>query len=150
MEVAEILKEKLINLNLEASNKKDVIFKLSDMMSEAGLLYDRDGFIEDVYLRESEGITGMGNNIAIPHGKSKDVRYPGVAIGRTKNMIQWESYDDQPANLFFLFAVPDDKEGSVIHLKLLSQLATKLADENLLDKIKQASSVSDFIKLLKE
>lgn len=144
--IDDILDDQLIDLHLSAQNKDEVIHKLATKMSDRGLLKDVNGFIDDVYLREAEGITGMGNGVAIPHGKSVEVKSACIAIGRIDTPIAWESYDDQPVRLFFLFAVPNDKNGSITHLKLLSQIAGKLADEETLESLKQVKTVEEFKK----
>lgn len=144
VQIKSILEDELINLTLHAKNKDEVIQSLVSMMYNAGHIKSIEGFTNDVYLREKEGITGMGNNVAIPHGKSADVTEACVAIGRTKDLIEWESYDNQPSRLFFLFAVPNGKEGANQHLKLLSQLATKLADDEILEKLKQSKTIEEF------
>lgn len=148
VDVTKILDFDLINLSLKATSKDEVIHELSELLLKKKCISDLKGFISDVYLREQEGITGMGNNVAIPHGKSKDVVHPSIAIGRTNHMIEWESYDNQPVQLFFLFAVPDDTAGAKLHLKLLSQIASKLANEAILEKLKKVSSKSEFINIL--
>ena len=107
-----------------------------------------DGFIEAVYEREAEGITGMGNNVAIPHGKSESVKRAVIAIGKTDNMIRWESYDGEPVNFFFLFAVPNDVSGAKLHLQLLSKVAAKLSDDELLNRLKMTHSVDEVIESL--
>lgn len=148
VDIVNILGDKMICLDLKAETKDDVIRKLAQLMYDDQKISNIDRFVRDVYLREAEGITGMGNNIAIPHGKSDEVSEACVAIGRTNNMIEWESYDEQPVNLIFLFAVPGDKKGANIHLKMLSQLATKLANEEVLEKLKKATAVEEFKKYL--
>lgn len=146
--VETVLDPKIVKFSMEAKTKDEVIRELSSLLYSQGYIDDFEAFVKDVYLREKEGITGLGNNVAIPHGKSSCVKKPAIAIGTTKCLIDWESYDDQPACLFFLFAVPSDVEGSRTHLKLLSQLATKLADEQLLDKVKQAKTFNQMKTLL--
>lgn len=147
-EIDTILDKRVINLHLNATSKDDVIHELATLLHNEGYVTDLQGFIADVYEREKEGITGMGNNIAIPHGKSNAVKKAGIAIGKTSSLIEWESYDEQPVNVFFLFAVPSDVEGAKLHLRLLSKIAAKLSDDELLDRIKHTESVDDVIALL--
>ena len=148
VQISRILDKELINLSLKAKTKDEVIRELTDMLYKANYISDKEGYIQDVYLRESEGVTGIGNNVAIPHVKSDSVYRASVAIGRTEQTIDWESYDDKPVNLFFLFAIPSGIEGAKVHLKLLSQVASKLANDKLLNKLKKAESAEEFIRLL--
>lgn len=137
LKLKSILEESLIDLNLSATNKKEVICELSMLLFKNGYISDYNQLIKDIYIREEEGITGIGNNVAIPHAKSTSVKKVCVAIGKTEHFIEWESYDNEPVSLFFLLATPNNKEGSNEHLKLLSQIASKLADDDLLNKIKK-------------
>lgn len=148
VDIKDVLDTTLINLELKATTKNEVIEALARMLFEKGVISNLETFIKDVYIREGEGITGLGNNVAIPHGKSEGVRIPSVAIGRTENYIDWESYDDKPVRLFFLFAVPDGKEGAKDHLKLLSQVAANLANDDRLNELKEINSKDSFINVL--
>ena len=144
MAVKAILDKEVIDLDMAAEDKKSAIRYLSGLLYEAGYVTDMDGFIKDVFARESEGITGIGNHVAIPHGKSDYVKKVGIAIGKTKKMISWESYDEQPVHYIFLFAVPSDSQNAMVHLKLLSELAGKLGNEQTMKKL---DSCKDFFDL---
>ena len=98
MAVKEILDKRVIDLDMTAKTKDEVIRHLAGLLMEAGYIQDLEGYVKDVYLRESEGITGIGNHVAIPHGKSDYVDHVGLAVGRTRDMVEWESYDEQPSD----------------------------------------------------
>ncbi len=136
--VESLFDPKIIDLNINAKTKDEVITHLTDLLYESGYLKDKDSYIKDIYFRESLGITGMGDNVAIPHGKSDSVLNTGLAIGKTNHMIPWESYDNQPVNIIFLFAVPNNDEGSKAHLHLLADVATRLGNDDILKSIKSA------------
>ncbi|MFT4006424.1 MAG: PTS sugar transporter subunit IIA [Lacrimispora sp.] len=146
MAVKDILDKKVIDLNMAAEDKESSIRYLSGLLYDAGYITDIDGYVKDVFVRESEGITGIGNHVAIPHGKSDYVKKVGIAIGRTKEMIPWESYDEQPVHYIFLFAVPSDNENAMVHLKLLSELAGKLGNEQTMKKLESCMNISDLAK----
>ncbi len=146
MAVKDILDKKVIDLNMVAENKESAIRHLSGLLYEAGYITDIDGYVKDVFVRESEGITGIGNHVAIPHGKSDYVKEVGIAIGKTKAMIPWESYDEQPIHYIFLFAVPSDNDNAMVHLKLLSELAGKLGNEQTMKKLESCQDFSDLVK----
>lgn len=146
MAVKDILDKKVIDLNMAAENKESAIRYLSGLLYEAGYITDIDGYVKDVFVRESEGITGIGNHVAIPHGKSDYVKEVGIAIGKTKEMIPWESYDEQPIHYIFLFAVPSDNENAMVHLKLLSELAGKLGNEETMKKLESCNDFADIVK----
>lgn len=143
MAVEEILDQRIIDLNMKAKNKEEVLSYLAELLKRAGYIDDINGYLQDVYLREQEGITGIGNHVAIPHGKSDSVKQVGIAIGKTDQMIEWESYDGEPSNLFFLFAVPRNSEGTKEHLRLISELAGKLGNGVTLEKLRMAKNYTE-------
>lgn len=146
MAVKEILDKEVIDLDMTAKNKEEVIRHLSGLLKQSGYIEDLEGYIKDVYLREAEGITGIGNHVAIPHGKSDHVDHVGIAVGRTRRMVEWESYDGEPVDLFFLFAVPSDPEGAKDHLRLIAELAGKLGNDQIMGKLQTAKSYDDLLK----
>jgi PTS system fructose-specific IIA component len=83
--------------------------------------------------------------VAIPHGKSDFVEHVGIAVGRTHDMIEWESYDGEPSRLFFLFAVPSDNEGAKDHLRLIAELAGKLGNDATMEKLQTASTYDELV-----
>ena len=99
----------------------------------------------NIYAREEEGQTGIGNYIAIPHGKSPYVDRIGVAIGVTENEIPWESLDGKGVKGIILFAVGDDNEGAQEHLKLLSLFARKLGNDEVIEQLIQAKDADEVV-----
>ena len=114
-----------------------------------GYIDDVSAFVDDVYLRELEGQTGIGGYIAIPHSKSKHVKKIGVAIGINKKEIPWETLDGKGVKVVILFAVGDDKESARDHLKLLSLFAKKLGREEVVSRLLDAKDTSDVIAAFK-
>lgn len=147
MELKDILNEEIIDLNLKGTTKDEILHELSQRLFDAGYISDIEQFVKDIYVREAEGITGMGNHIAIPHGKSSVVKKIGIAIGRCENEVEWESYDDQPINLVFLFCVSDDANFASNHMKLLAELAGKLGNDKRVEQLKTVSTKKDIIDL---
>lgn len=148
MELKEILDKSIIRINLDANSKDDALRKMSQILYDNKYISDIDGFLEDIYLREKEGVTGIGNRIAIPHGKSKSVTKIGIAIATLKEDIEWETLDGKKVKTIFLFCVSDDTNSNRVHLLLLSKVAAKLADDELLLKINNAKFAEDIIHYL--
>ncbi|WP_313339584.1 PTS sugar transporter subunit IIA [Lacrimispora sp.] len=146
MAVTEILDKRVIDLSMEARNKDEVLRHLSGLLKKAGYIEDEEAYLKDVYLRESEGVTGIGSHVAIPHGKSDSVSQVGIAVGRTKQMVEWESYDGEPSDLFFLFAVPSNSQGASEHLRLISELAGKLGNAKTMEKLQTARSYEELLE----
>ncbi|QMV16108.1 PTS sugar transporter subunit IIA [Vibrio spartinae] len=146
MNIRNVLNEKLINLNLQAKTKDEVLNELCHMLYDNGCISDVDAFLKDVYLREHEGETGLGSYIAIPHGKSDSVIKTSIAIGKTPHDIAWESLDDLPVRFIILFAVRMiDK--STVHIKLLAHVSELLADDDLLDQLLNIKSKEELFSL---
>lgn len=149
MDIASVLKKDRIILDLDAKDKNDALAKLTDLLFESGALNDKDAFLGDVLSREEISTTGIGNGIAIPHGKSLSVKETTVAIGRLKNETEWESVDDKPVKLVVLLAVNEaDKTG--VHVKLLSNMARKLASEENCKRLLDVKDADEIIKIFGE
>ena len=149
MNIEEVLSENLIVLNMKARNKEEAIRELTEILYKEGKIFDKELFVKDVYLREAEGQTGLGNHIAIPHGKSDAVHVTSIIFGRTINDLIWESPDDKPVHVVILFAVRNvDK--TTVHLKLLSQVAMALADDETLEKLLTTQDKKEIIRLLSQ
>lgn len=143
MDLSKILDDRIICIDVPAENKNDAITFLSQKLKDAGYIDDVDSFKKDIYYRESLGITGIGNYIAIPHGKSSSVKNVGIAIGKLKHEIPWETLDDKDVKIVFLFAVSNDEGCEKTHLKLLSEIACKLGDDDKVEELLKAQTIDD-------
>lgn len=146
MEVKDVLNLGLINTKLSVNNKEEALKKMIKMFEKEGYLKDKERFLEDVYFREEQGQTGIGNYIAIPHGKSSFVNKPGVAIGINDKEIEWETLDDKGVRVIILFAVVDDIDASNEHLKLLAMFARKLGKEEVVKKLLNSKTSQEVIE----
>lgn len=147
MELKEVLDKRVIDLNMKATNKKEAIRELSEKLKEAGYIGDVDEFISDIYVRESEGVTGIGNYVAIPHGKSDSVTQVGIAIGKLDYEIEWETLDDKGVKLIFLFAVSNDHEYARNHMLLLAEIARKLGNDEAIEQLLASKTVDELISV---
>ncbi len=148
MELKNAIDSKIINLNLKAKNKKEAIIELSELLLKAGYIDNVDEFINDIYLRESEGITGIGNYIAIPHGKSDSVTNIGIAIGKLDHEIEWETLDNKGVKIIFLFCVSNNAEFAQNHMRLLAQIAGRLGNDKVVEKLQQVKTVEELKNIL--
>ena len=149
MDVINIIDPKIVDTRLNVNNKSEVVTKLAQDLFTNGYIDDVSAFVDDVYLRELEGQTGIGGYIAIPHSKSKHVKKIGVAIGINKKEIPWETLEGKGVKVVILFAVGDDKESARDHLKLLSLFAKKLGREEVVSRLLDAKDTSDVIAAFK-
>lgn len=149
MDLSSILNPAIIDLSVEGTTKDEVLRNLAAVLLKNGYIDDVEQFVSDIYEREAEGPTGMGEGISIPHGKSTAAKKIGIAIGRTVKPIRWESSveDDgwQESHLIFLFCVFVDTEFASNHLMLLSQLAGKLGNEARLARLNQCQTADEII-----
>lgn len=148
VDISKIISPELISLDLKATTKEEAIKELSELLINNGDINNIEEFIEDVYLRETEGVTGIGQGLAIPHGKSSTVINTKIAIGLSKHDIKWESLDDKPVTAIILFAVRD-QDANTVHLKLLQHVAILLSDDEFIKKLHKVDNKENLIKLLK-
>lgn len=147
VDIAKIVSPDLIKLNLVGTTKEEVIDELSDLLKKDNDVDNKQVFVEDVFKRETEGETGIGQGVAIPHGKSPAVKNTTIAIGLSDHPIPWETLDDRPVTAVILFAVRD-QDASTLHLKLLQQVAILLSDDNFISKLHHAKTKENVIQLL--
>ena len=140
-----ILKEG-IDLNLQVESKSDLFYKMATVLYENNKIDNIDSFVTTLNNREKEGCTGMGSGIAIPHGKSTVVKEPTVLFSRLSKGIEYESLDDEPVNMIFMIAVPENSNNT--HLKMISELARKLMHKEFIQSLLSATSRDDIINLL--
>lgn len=143
--LAGVIDPKTIITNIKAETKDDVLRALANAFYQEGYIGDVDEFVKSVYEREAEGATGIGNHVAIPHGKSQTVKKNGVAIAILEHEIAWESLDDTGAKVVVLFDVGDDSEGAKEHLRMLSLFAKKLGKGSVIDALLKANSVDEVV-----
>jgi fructose PTS system EIIA component len=149
MDISRILTPRRVNLALTATSKEEVINELTELLYQDGAISDREAFIADVWLREAEGSTGFENHIAIPHGKSAAVRQTTLAIGRTQQDIPWETLDGSQVRCIILFAVRLEDQNTT-HIRLLSQVASALADDEVIAQLLVENDPSNIIRLFSQ
>lgn len=147
IDITKILDKKNIKVGLEGTTKEEVLLELVTLLSKNGYIADAETFYQDVLLREMEGLTGLGSGIAIPHGKSQGVSMTTLAIGKTKNPIEWESLDEQPVTVIILFAVKN-QDATTVHIKLLQKVAIMLADDHFLTELCNSTNEEEMYQLL--
>ncbi|WP_210137679.1 fructose PTS transporter subunit IIA [Staphylococcus sp. GDH8C109P] len=146
MELTNILDKNIIFPKSNYTSKEEILKSLAASFKKEQYIDNIDVFLNDVYNRENEGVTGIGNLLAIPHGKSKSVQKPGVAIATLNNKVEWESLDNDGAQIVFLIAI--GTENSTDHLKLLSQIARKLGNDEINSKLLNAKRKEEIIQVL--
>ena len=146
MRITDLLDKRSINLNAAPKTKSEALDMAVELMAKSGKIDDIESYRAKVYAREEESTTGVGEGIAIPHGKCSAVNAPGLAAMVIKDGVDFESLDDEPVTLMFLIAAPDTKDN--VHLDVLSKLSVLLMDEEFTASLRGAESVEEFIKLV--
>lgn len=145
MEMADIIDRRLVSLSLDAKDKEEAIQKICRMMYDAGKVTDYNEYLAGVKARELEFATGMGNGIAIPHCKNSCVKDAAFTLVKLKNPIEWGALDNEPVDYVIMLAAPDSSDN--VHLKMLSQLAVSLMDDDFRESLKDAADVDQIINI---
>ena len=146
MRITDLLDKNSISLNAAPADKKETLDLAVELMAKSGKLSDVEKYRAQVYAREEESTTGIGEGIAIPHGKCDAVKAPGLAAMVIKNGVEYESLDGEPVTLLFLIAAPNTKDN--VHLDVLSKLSVMLMDENFTTSLRNAKSVDEFLQII--
>jgi PTS system nitrogen regulatory IIA component len=147
MALADLLHQDAIIPGLKVNSKKQLLQELAAKASKLTGLPEREIF--DVILqRERLGSTGVGNGIAIPHGKLADIRTIIGIFARLDSAVDFEALDDQPVDLVFLLLAPEGAGAD--HLKALSRIARVLRDQDLVAKLRATESASAIYAFLNE
>lgn len=146
MRIVDLLDARSIELNAAPKTKSEALDQAVALMTKSGKIENEEAYRVQVYAREEESTTGIGEGIAIPHGKCDAVNKPGLAAMVVKNGVDFDSLDGQPVTLLFLIAAPNTEDN--IHLDVLSKLSVLLMDEQFTADLRNAGSVDEFLKII--
>lgn len=141
MQINDLLREDLMILELDATEKESVIDEMIDRLDERGVISDREGFKEGILAREAQTSTGLGDGIAMPHSKNAAVKEPAVLFAKSSKGVDYASLDGEPVELFFMIAAPEGENN--VHLEVLASLSRKLVDPNVIAELKKAEKAED-------
>ena len=148
MRITDLLKKEGIYLNAKVNSKKEAIDTLVDLMNNTGNLNNKDEYKNTVLVREELSTTGIGDGIAIPHGKTSAVDRAGLSSMVVKEGVDYDSLDGMPAKLFFMIAAPESADN--VHLEVLARLSTILMDEDFREKLINAKDKDEYLRLIDE
>lgn len=146
MRITDLLDKRSISLSETPKTKSEALDRIIDLMVASGKINDREAYREQVYAREEESTTGIGEGIAIPHGKCDAVTKPGLAAMVVKDGVEFDALDGQPVTLMFLIAAPNTKDN--VHLDVLSKLSVLMMDEVFADALRNAKSADEFLDII--
>lgn len=148
MRITDLLDARSISLQAAPGNKEEALNQAVELMTQRGNISDKAAYRRQVGKREKESTTGIGEGIAIPHGKCAAVSAPGLAAMVIPGGVDFDSLDGEPVTLLFLIAAPDTEDN--IHLDVLGKLSMLLMDEEFTQRLRGAGSVEEFIKIIDE
>lgn len=145
--LTDIVTMDLINLNLTGTTQDAVIDEMIGVLEQNGAVRADGDFKQAILAREQESSTGIGMNIAIPHGKSDAVLKPSVVFGIQQDGVDWKSLDGSEAKLIFMIAVPRNSKQNA-HLKVLQMLSRKLMDDDFREALLAVTTKEEAYQLL--
>lgn len=148
MKIADILSGDLIIPELTSKNKKEVLEELVSVIVKQNKLINKEELIEVLLEREQLGSTGIGDGIAIPHGKLKNIGALLASFGKSIDGVDFDSMDGKPTHLFFLLVAPENSAG--IHLKALARISRLLKDSSFKQGLMEAKLKDDLFKTIIE
>ncbi len=149
MKIAEILQEQCVVADIRGKTKREIITELVEALAKARLVKDVEPVVNVVMDREKLGSTGIGNGVAVPHGKLKNINNIMCAFGRSQNGVDFDAVDRAPVHIFFLVLAPEDSAS--LHLKVLSRITKILRDQSLRKKIIKLTNVRElYTSILEE
>lgn len=146
MRITDLLDVRSIALDGAPKSKSEALDQIVALMVKGGKISDEEGYRRQVYAREEESTTGIGEGIAIPHGKCDAVKRPGLAAMVIKDGVEFDSLDGEPVTLMFLIAAPNTKDN--VHLDVLSKLSMMLMDEEFTSSLRNAGTAEEFLSII--
>lgn len=147
MRIVDLLSKSSIQLNAAPKDKAEAIDMLVELQVKGGKIADKEEYKKGILAREEMSSTAVGEGIAVPHAKSAAVKAPSLAAMTVPAGVDYEAMDDEPSNLLFMIAAPNDGD---VHLEVLSRLMTMLMDEDFKENLLNAKNTDEFIKIIDE
>jgi len=141
MRIEEILKESCVVADIKGKTKGETLFELVDILKKANLIHNIEKAVNVILEREKLGSTGIGDGVAIPHGKMKGIHNIVCAFGRSKDGVDFDAVDRKPVHIFFLLLAPEDSAS--LHLKMLSRISKILRDPSFRKRLIDLTDAHD-------
>ena len=148
MKIVDLLNPNAIAADIEASGKDEALVELTDVMMQVESGLDRDEVIRVLKEREKLGSTGIGDGVAIPHGKLRNMKKLQRSFGRSRRGVDFDSMDDKPAHLFFLLIAPEESVG--VHLKTLARISKLLKNPDVRRRLVEADGSRELYRIIAE
>jgi nitrogen PTS system EIIA component len=146
MKIIDIFRKEYIIEGLESKTKRDVLVELSGLFLQGDVKFNHENMVNTLLEREKLGSTGIGDGIAIPHGKLADLHDLIVSFGRSREGVEFDAMDGKPAHIFFLLMAPESTTGH--HLKALAKISKMLKDNTFRKKLMEAKSKDEIYTII--
>lgn len=146
MRLRDLLDESVVKVGLESQDKEECFEEMVDILARAGRLSDRDGALAAVRQREALGTTGIGQGVAIPHGKHASIPALTAALGISADGVEFDSIDGEPAHLVFLLLARADDPGP--HVRALAEIARLVQTPGFYRKLLEAATADEILSIL--
>jgi len=146
MKLKEILSESTIKIPLANVEKEKIIVELVDLLYQGGKIEQREKILQAVLDREKVMSTGVGEGVAIPHGKAEGVKELVAAFGLTKKEVDFQAIDEKPVRLVFLLVGPPEATGP--HLKALSRISRLLHRKEFREQLLHAKTAKEVLDVI--
>ena len=146
MQISDILAAERVAGNLSLSSKKTALEVLADLLASASLRLSREEVFDCLLSRERLGDTGLGNGIALPHGRMKNAHLTVAAFIKLEQGVDYDAVDQQPVDLLFALLVPEESTDE--HLQILARLAEMFSKQEFLDRLRREDSEAALYELL--
>ncbi len=148
MKISELLDPAAIVAELKGTGKKEVLIELTDALLKADPSLVKDDVLKVLMERERLGSTGIGDGVAIPHGKLKDIDRLLISFGLSRHGVDFDSMDGKPAHLFFLLVAPEESVG--VHLKTLARISKLLKSATVRERLQSAVDSAEIYRIINE
>jgi PTS system nitrogen regulatory IIA component len=148
MKLVDILSPAAISVDLAAQSKKDALEELCALLARAGNLPDAPAMVKTLEEREALGSTGIGQGVAIPHGKSAAIKQQAAALGISKRGVDFDALDGESVHIIFLLVAPADAAGN--HLKALAKVSRLLKDKFFRQALRDAKTSDELLRIIRE
>jgi PTS system nitrogen regulatory IIA component len=148
MDIKELIAKEYIIEDLKSKTKREVLVELAEVFKRGNIEADYDSMVEVLLEREKLGSTGIGDGIAIPHGKLAGLDNLIISFGRSREGVGFDSLDGNPVYIFFLLMAPENSAGQ--HLKALAKISRMLKDRDFRKGLTEAESSEEMYNLIIE
>lgn len=148
MKLVDILPAGAVSIDLAAATKKDLLEEMCGLLAKTDKLPDAKAMVSILMEREALGSTGIGQGVAIPHGKSPSLKGQAAALGISKRGVDFDALDGEPVHIVFLLIAPPDAAGN--HLKALAKVSRLLKDKFFRQALKDAKTPDEILKIIRE